>query len=288
MSAEKQKEIVSQTQEELENTITGLQGEETKPELPSEEEVKEPNPFDDLMVKKGLDPNSVDDRAKFADIYANMERKASQNGEKFKKIKEGLGQGYEIDEEGNVVRTTPEPTPQPTPQPTQQPSPQSTDDPLDSFRDVYYQDPLKATIDIIGTMLGQNLRPLYEDKIDREIEKQKKLVAKSHKEDFEEMEAEVDKVVNAVPIPQRLTPEGKIKPSLVEDAYYFLKGKKAEVNARQSVEAERLRTQQAEAEKTKATLETGSKPTGTPPKDINKMTSEELGEFLKTTPIYGK
>lgn len=287
--ADKPKDVGEMTAEELAVLLKTPDQSQIQPGTAGQalEEGKAPEArtdfFADLMVKKGLNPDSADDKAKFADSYRNMERKAGQVENRFKSMTAALGQFYDLDEEGNIVGVKQAATP--PPQTPAGGSPMA--DPLETLRPYYDTDPLKTTIDIVGTVLNQRLQPFFEEKIDRDIEKQKTKVARTRK-DFADFEDDIDQVLAKQSIIDRLTPDGKVKSDLVEQAYLISKGRKYDEVIAKSKVGQDARTNLADQTKVQAFVETGGKGTGTPPPDIEKMTAAELEAFIRANPNYGK
>lgn len=242
--------------EKIKEQIDAVQNTNLKEGVPpATAEVDKPDVFKELMEKKGLNPDSPEDRAKFAQIYADMESKSSHNGEEMAKLK---GEMEWL--KANPAQTTPQ-------QPDQ--------DPLDGFRPYYEEDPLRATMDIVGGMVSQQLKPIFEKNRKREI-KDQKTALRTSQSDFGDYEKELDTQLKSIPLGK------EIDPSLVGNIYFQLRGKKVDEIARKAEEKGKLEAQQTGEMKSQAFMEGAGKTPATPPPDTNKMTSAELKKYINS------
>ena len=160
-------------------------------------------------------------------------------------------------------------------QPTNPTAQQPAGDPLDGFRPYYEEDPLRATMDIVGGMVGQQLKPLLEKSRKRDIKDQKVNLRNSNA-DFGEYEKEVDAQLKSIPLGR------EIDPTLVENIYFQLRGKKVDEIAKAAEKKGELKAQQNGEMKNQAFMEGAGKTPATPPADTSKMKSAELGKYIKS------
>jgi len=252
--AEKKKGEKSESEKIREQIATAQTLQEGVSPPAVEIKVEKPDVFKELMEKKGLNPDSPEDRAKMAQIYQDMESKSSHNGEERARLK------------GEIDALSRQPQQQPTNQ-------QTPADSLEGFRSYYEEDPLRATMDIVGGMVIQQQKPLFEKLRKIEI-KEQKAALRTSQSDFGEYEKDVDAQLKSIPL------GGEINPTLVENIYFQLRGKKVDEIAKQAEEKGKLKAQQIGDLKNQAFMEGAGKTPATPPIDTSTMKSEELKKVI--------